>query len=224
MQEVTIYVDGPDQLKAVYALLAGGTNIHGIGPDVGSGPNVNYAPTSVAQSPTASQESTPSTPISASPSDGERDAAGVLWDANKHASTRGKTKDGLWRMKVGVARPEGEGTPLAGNSSGAASGAAGAPSETASPAVDEDDEFAAFRSAANASAPSTPAARNWTDADLSKLCNQGAVATGNPENVKALIAKYVPEGQQQHSRNIPNEKRETFARDVETTLGIQYAG
>lgn len=86
-------------------------------------------------------------------------------------------------------------------------------------AVEEDDEFAAFRAAAG----STPAARTWADADLAKLCNQAAVATNDPEKVKAIIAKYVPAGGVPHSRNIPADQRENFARDVETSFSIQYA-
>lgn len=35
----------------------------------------------------------------------EFDAAGWPWSADLHASTKAKTKDGLWRMKVGVRRP-----------------------------------------------------------------------------------------------------------------------
>jgi hypothetical protein len=33
------------------------------------------------------------------------DACGHAWDASLHAKTQTKTKDGLWRMKVGVRRP-----------------------------------------------------------------------------------------------------------------------
>lgn len=33
------------------------------------------------------------------------DAAGWPFDATLHAATQTKTKDGLWRMKVGVSRP-----------------------------------------------------------------------------------------------------------------------
>jgi hypothetical protein len=163
--------------------------------------------------------------------DGERDAAGVLWDEAKHASTKGKTKAGLWRMKVGVTRPAGEGEDaIQGNAGSAAApdnSASGTPapaSSTAAPAADEDDEFAAFRNAAAAQGAAPAPARTWTDADLSKLCNQGAIAAGGPDQVKAIIAKYVPAGQPQHSRSIPNEQRETFAQDVEKSLGIQYAG
>lgn len=47
-------------------------------------------------------------PTNASPSDGnvEIDAHGHPWSADMHAATKGKTKDGLWRMKVGVKRPD----------------------------------------------------------------------------------------------------------------------
>ena len=37
--------------------------------------------------------------------DGDVDAQGWPWSADLHASTKAKTKDGLWRMKVGVTRP-----------------------------------------------------------------------------------------------------------------------
>lgn len=33
------------------------------------------------------------------------DAHGHPWDAKLHAATQTKTKDGLWRMRVGVSRP-----------------------------------------------------------------------------------------------------------------------
>lgn len=34
------------------------------------------------------------------------DAHGWPWSADLHASTRNLTKEGLWRMKVGVSRPD----------------------------------------------------------------------------------------------------------------------
>lgn len=37
--------------------------------------------------------------------DDDVDAQGWPWSAELHASTKAKTKDGLWRMKVGVSRP-----------------------------------------------------------------------------------------------------------------------
>lgn len=45
-------------------------------------------------------------PVAGTTSEGEVDAAGTPWNADLHAATKGKTKAGLWRMKVGVARPE----------------------------------------------------------------------------------------------------------------------
>lgn len=36
----------------------------------------------------------------------EIDAHGHPWSADLHAATRNITKDGLWRMKVGVKRPD----------------------------------------------------------------------------------------------------------------------
>lgn len=44
----------------------------------------------------------------------ETDAAGVVWDPTLHAATKTKTQAGLWRMKVGVKRPEGQDVPKAG--------------------------------------------------------------------------------------------------------------
>lgn len=183
----------------------------------------------------------------ASPSDGdvEIDAHGHPWNEAMHASTRGKTKDGLWRMKVGVSRPD----PLPGfpkDSDGASAGTGTSPatltpsatSQTVTepanvPAVtsgDDEDEFAAFRAAADASnaadaaaAASVPA-RQFSDADLGALCNQAAVKLGDPSPIKEIIARFVPEGQVAHSRNIPTERREEFAKEVEGKAGIQFAG
>jgi len=162
---------------------------------------------------------------------GERDAAGTLFDPARHTGT--KVKSGLWRLKAGVPRGPGEdlpaGTPNAATAAnspssgtataGVASAAAAAGSSSA--AVEEDDEFAAFAAAA---APATANARTWTDADLSKLANQAATKLGSPDKVKATIAKHVPEGLTPHSRNIPAEKREAFASELESVAGIEYAG
>lgn len=41
---------------------------------------------------------------------GEKDAAGTLFDPDRH--TGSKTQAGLWRMKVGVSRPESESQPV----------------------------------------------------------------------------------------------------------------
>jgi hypothetical protein len=169
------------------------------------------------------------------------DADGHPWSADLHASTRTKTKDGLWRMKVGVSRP----APVAGfpkdgagvtgtASSGAASPASDTAASTgagpANSAVEEDDEFAMFRAASeksnatDAAAAASAPARKWTDADLGALCNQAAVKLGDPSPVKEIIADYIPEGQVAHSRNIPDADREAFAQAVEKTAGITFNG
>jgi hypothetical protein len=239
------------QLAAVYALLGGAAPAA-----IAAG---NAKPAEVAKPVTAqssggdetlAQESPasggtgPSATTAASPSDGEIDAHGHPWSAELHASTKGKTKDGLWRMKVGVTRPaplpgfpveNGAGTgtsqetPQPSATSQTATDSASAPAGT-SPAAGEDDEFAAFRAAAAASdatdataAASVPA-RTYSDADLGALCNQAAVKLGDPSPIKEIIAQYVPEGQVAHSRNIPEDKRAEFVKAVETKAGIEFAG
>lgn len=164
------------------------------------------------------------------------DAHGWPWSADLHAATKGQTKDGLWRMKVGVSRPDPKpGFPKTDAAPTAASpatgnGGASEPSTPAATATDEDDEFAAFRAAADksnatdAAAAASAPARKWTDADLGALCNQAAVKLGDPAPVKAIIAEFVPEGQVPHSRNIPDDKREAFAQAVETKADIKFAG
>lgn len=156
------------------------------------------------------------------------DAHGWPWDANLHATTKGTTKEGLWRMKPGATRPDPKpGFPLADGvtstetiaTTEVANGAS-APIETAS----EDDEFAAFRDAANASPSVGVPARKWSDADLGALCNQAAAKLGDPTKVKAVIAEFVPAGEVSHSRNIPAEKREEFAVAVEKAADITFAG
>lgn len=180
----------------------------------------------------------------ASPSDGEIDAHGHPWNEAMHASTKGKTKDGLWRMKVGVSRPDPlPGFPVEGADTGTSSATSTnsatsavatvgelGPAATDNAGSDDEDEFAAFRAAADASnaadaaaAASVPA-RSFSDADLGALCNQAAVKLGDPSPIKEIIAKFVPEGQVAHSRNIPVERREEFAQEVEAKAGIQFAG
>lgn len=180
----------------------------------------------------------------ASPSDGEIDAGGHPWSADLHASTKGKTKDGLWRMKVGVSRPDplpgfpaDNGATGAGTGTSSETGAASATSQTATDSASvqsdtsgDDDEFAAFRAAAatsdanDAAAAASVPARKFSDADLGALCNQAAVKLGDPSPVKEIIAQYVPAGEVAHSRNIPADKREEFAKEVEAKAGIQFAG
>ena len=60
----------------------------------------------VSETGSGSDGSAPSAGETASENtDGEVDAGGWSWSADLHASTKGKTKDGYWRMKVGVTRP-----------------------------------------------------------------------------------------------------------------------
>lgn len=168
------------------------------------------------------------------------DAHGHPWSELLHATTKGTTKDGLWRMKPGVTRPAPmPGFPVEEATSTTTAGeeiqpAASAPTEAApvseTSTVDEDDEFAAFRAADAATAAveeeavaSIPA-RKWTDADLGKLCNQAAVKLGDPVPVKEIIQQFTPEGEVAHSRNIPEEAREDFAKAVEAKVGIEFAG
>lgn len=177
----------------------------------------------------------------ASPSDGEIDAGGHPWNPELHASTKGKTKDGYWRMKVGVSRPD----PLPGFPKSEANAGTGTSQETPTPsatsqtatdqgsgqpATSGDDEFAAFRAAAAASEEADKAAaasvpeRQYSDADLGALCNQAAVKLGDPSPIKEIIASYTPEGQVAHSRNIPADKRAEFVKAVEAKAGIEFAG
>lgn len=203
----------------------------------------NSAPTVEMESSAANGNGSTAT-ADASLSDGAVDAHGHPWSAELHASTKGVTKDGLWRMKVGVSRPD----PLPGFpvDNAGQSADTGTKPETASPSATlptatepatgpaaisgDDDEFAAFRNAAAASdtVDATAAAsipeRTWTDADLGALCNQAAVKLGDPTPVKDLIAQYVPAGEVGHSRNIPADKREEFGKAVEAKAGIDFAG
>lgn len=194
----------------------------------------------------ASAGTGPTATTGASPSDDdsdEIDAHGHRWSAELHASTKGKTKEGLWRMKPGATRPD----PLpgfpkeeAGTDTGTSS-ATPTPSATSPTATDqasdqpatsteEDDEFAAFREAAaksdagDAAAAASVPPRTYTDADLGALCNQAAVKLGDPAPIKEIIAQYVPEGEVAHSRNIPEDKRAEFVQTVEAKAGIEFAG
>lgn len=42
----------------------------------------------------------------------ELDAANWPWSANLHAASKSKTNAGLWRMKVGVSRPDAKPAPV----------------------------------------------------------------------------------------------------------------
>jgi hypothetical protein len=53
----------------------------------------------------AAAKAPPTPAASATDNPGDLDADGHPYDAKLHAGTGSKTKAGLWRMKVGVARP-----------------------------------------------------------------------------------------------------------------------
>jgi hypothetical protein len=244
MHEVTVKVPHK-QMGAFYAAVAalhGSTSAAALVAD--HKPAAPKAEKAAEPAPNAA--STAAAPVagdtaSAASSD-ELDSAGWPWSAELHASTKGVTKEGLWRMKVGVARPDpkpgfpktdaapngGTGTSEAGKASQA--GATAATAAATSTGDDEEDEFAAFRAAADkangsdAAAAANIPARKWTDADLGALCNQAAVKLGDPAPVRTLIAEFCPEGTVAHSRNIPEAERENFAKAVETKAGIEFAG
>lgn len=228
------------------AASAGGST--GNEPGAGSAPQDTGAASGQSSNGAGGEQSSTSTTATtgASPSDGELDANGHPWDPEMHASTKGKTKEGLWRMKVGVSRP----APAPGypKDSAASTGATGTSSETPTPSAtsqtatdqgngqpatsgaEEEDEFAAFREAAAASNAADDAAkasvpeRQYSDADLGALCNQAAVKLGDPSPIKEIIASFTPEGQVAHSRNIPAERRAEFVKAVEDKAGISFAG
>ena len=237
-REIVITVTSAKQLAAVYALLGGAPVPALISGNAGAAsakqviaaateqPNTQEGPASDGPGPSAATDASLS-------DDGVVDAGGWPWSADLHASTKGVTKEGLWRMKVGVARPDPKpgfpigvtGTANAGEASKAAASAAPAPAGS-----DDDDEFAAFRDAAansdaaDAAAKAKVPARKWTDADLGALCNQAAVKLGDPAPVKAIIAAFAAEGETPHSRNVPEDKRAEFAAAVEAKAGIEFAG
>lgn len=237
-----------EQYRAVCALL-GGAAVAALSAPPGNVDTTDAAPKPAAEPSASAAEASPAVATDAGANapaaDGEIDAHGHPWSADLHASTKGKTKDGLWRMKVGVSRPDPlPGFPADSNASSAGTGTSSeteAPSATSQTATDsasgqgdtsggEDDEFAAFRAAAaagdatDAAAAAAVPARQFSDADLGALCNQAAVKLGDPTPVKEIIAKFTPEGQVAHSRNIPAERREEFAKEVEAKAGIQFAG
>lgn len=232
---VTVAVLSEEQLTSVYALL-GGTSLATIA-NAGDFSIQTEAPKKASPAPSADAPATTGETLAETASlpvdDGTVDAHGWPWSADMHASTKGMTQDGLWRMKVGVKRPDPKpGFPIGGTGTAStgteSSAAASAPAETASPV--EDDEFAAFREAAakadanDAAAKANVPARKWTDADLGALCNQAALKMGDPQPVKDIIATFVPTGEVAHSRNIPDEKRAEFAAAVEAKAGIEFAG
>jgi hypothetical protein len=258
---ISVVVLDENQLTSVYALLGGvlnaAVNVPGkavlgaavsrsgaVSQDTGKPTGTDETLAQDAQGLAGTGE-TATTGVSPSDASHEIDAHGHPWSADLHASTKGKTKDGLWRMKVGVTRPDPlPGFPVdapvaaAGTGTSSETEAPSATSQTATAAAsgqpttsgEDDDEFAAFRAAAAASdavdqtAAANVPARTYTDADLGALCNQAAVKLGDPSPIKEIIARYTPEGQVAHSRNIPEDKRADFVKEVEDKAGIQFAG
>lgn len=215
-----------DMLTSVYALLGGAapitltkeipnalTSAKPATAEAGAAtPNATAA--DAGTSGDASTSTTATTAASPS-SEGERDAAGTLFDPARHTGT--KVKSGLWRMKAGLSRGPGEGEdaiPAVGN--GSATGATSSDGDPPPPPPEEEDEFASF-------AADVPVARELTDADLSSACNECAKALGSPAKVKEIIAKYTPEGEQQHSRHVPKDQREAFLAEIEAAGGFKYA-
>ena len=75
----------------------------------GSKPAAKSTPTpSPAPSAAAAKDPAPTPPATEPAAGGKAglDAHGHPWSADLHASSKSKTKDGLWHMKAGVARPE----------------------------------------------------------------------------------------------------------------------
>ena len=229
---VTIAVTSIEQLTSVYALLGGAA-------PVAKAATPKAESSAAAPAPVAepSQASGVAEASHAATDDGTVDADGWPWSADLHASTKSMTSAGLWRMKVGVTRPDPKpgfpktaetGSTGTANTGEASNAPVSAPAGDASPV--EDDEFAAFREAAakadanDAAAKANVPARKWTGADLGALCNQAALKMGDPQPVKDIIATFVPTGEVAHSRNIPDEKRAEFAAAVEAKAGIEFAG
>lgn len=244
---VSVIVASDDQLRGVYGVLASRAALaaalavlDGAGSGNLSAPVGNDAKPATPKPSATVETPAPESPVSdgigetatsdASLSDGVVDAHGWPWSEDLHASTKTQTKEGLWRMKVGVTRPDPKpGFPVNGTGTKNDGPALDAgDTVTAAPAVvDEDDEFAAFTKA-NAEAEAAPVevpARTWADADLSSLCAQAATKLGgDPTKVKEIIARFTPDGETPHSRNVPADDREAFALEIEKLAGITYAG
>lgn len=108
------WATGPDGEKQIFnseAEVPAGWTHHG---EKKAGKSAPAAPPAPPVAPSAqAPNSAPAAAPDAGPSapTGDVDAAGVTFDPERHASTKTLTKAGLWRMKVGVARPESESTP-----------------------------------------------------------------------------------------------------------------
>lgn len=158
----------------------------------------------------------------------EVDSAGVPFDPEVHTGT--KLKDGTWRAKKGMAdkaaelaaaaEPEPEETSQSVDDAGTDN------ASDVQESSDEEDEFAAFANAGTAVEQPVVPARTWTDADIASLINQAAnkIGASRVEEIKAVIANYTPKGVVPHSRHVPVDRREDFARAIEELAEIEFAG
>lgn len=243
----------PEQIPMVYAVLAG-TARQAYVPNTGDRPETVSVRGSTAEQATnrdyvpADECEPDENEAPSETSSDEVDAHGWPWSPELHASTKGTTKDGLWRMKVGVTRPDPKpgfpktdatpsststaspATPVAATATEPAGSSPTEAPASAAASPDEDDEFAMFAAAAakvnatEAAAAASVPARVWTDADLGALCNQAAMKLGDPAPVREVIASFVPAGEVQHSRNVPADKRADFAAAIEAKAGIEFSG
>lgn len=245
---VSIIVLNEAQLRSVYAVLAGASlsqavdfhtqNVSGA-PMTGNAVATPATPHAAAPMPAAEQSGAAADASPSDDDDDEIDADGHPFDPALHTGT--KTKAGLWRMKAGVSRPAPKpGFPLNQTDGAETTGTDTQHGDSAEASVpvtepevaagDEDDEFAAFRDAAaksdaeEATAKASVPARKWTDADLGALCNLAATKLGNPAPIKEIIARFVPDGAVAHSRNVPEDQRDFFAKAIEAKADIEFAG
>lgn len=212
-------------------------------------PKANPTPAPVAEVPAEKQEEKmlPLPAIRDEPDTDELDAHGHPWSADLHASTKGKTQDGLWRMGRGQTRPD----PMPGYPKDFVAAVreaveAADEQEDAGPVttpentpevpvtaeaeiVEEggvDDEFAQFASTDTPEEAATEVpAREWSDADVSNAANWAVNSLGGkPEGVVALRDKYIPAGMVPKTMNIPVDAREAFVTDLEKLVGAGYPG
>ena len=66
--------------------------------------NADDVPKSWKDHPAKHKGAAPAAPVASTGTE-ELDADGWPWSADLHAASKGKTGQGLWRMKVGVTRP-----------------------------------------------------------------------------------------------------------------------
>lgn len=140
------------------------------------------------------------------------DDEGQSWDENIHSPNKTKNADGTWRKKKNAAMPKIQDLEPANIV------------ETVYIAEVTDDikignhvdSFEYFDDI------TLSASKEYTDADMSKICNQAASSSADINIIKKLIAETVPEGQVSHSRNIPLEKRVDFVQKLQQICQIEF--